>query len=166
MLRKYFNKENSQDETSNENSPEYPSKTAGLLSSSESEKNMTMPSDEDGTNYWIKLKEYQDEEMCLKLPMLRSNLISNSQTLIQFGIKEQPCEIDIIEGDILLKENSFTDPAEVLISSSLLKKMHIPIDLIYQLKISNDKAIIGPSIGLLLGGKKSTLQSNIYGKVL
>ena len=91
--------------------------------------------------------------MCLKLPMLRSNLITSDQISIQFGIKEQPCKIDIIERDIRLSRNSFTNPAEVLISSSLLKKMHIPMDLIYQLKISNDKAIIGPSIGLLLGEK-------------
>ncbi|WP_342432067.1 YheC/YheD family protein [Neobacillus sp. FSL H8-0543] len=153
VAKEILQQKNSQDEPSFGNSQEYPTKTTELLSSSESEKNTTMPSSEDDTNYWIKLKEYQDDEMCLKFPIHLSSLTNSTPTLLQFGIKEQPCKIDLIEEDILLKGNSFTDPIEVLISNTLVKKMHIPMDLTYQLKISKDKAIIGPSIGLLLGEK-------------
>jgi glutathione synthase/RimK-type ligase-like ATP-grasp enzyme len=144
---------NSHDEISNKYSLAYPSQSTELLSSSESKDNLIMLSNESSINLWIKLKEYQDEEMCLKLPTIGSNLITGNQISIQFGIKEQRCKVDILEKDIRLNKNSFTNPAEVLISRSLLKKMHIPIDLIYQLKISKDKVIIGPSIGLLLGEK-------------
>jgi glutathione synthase/RimK-type ligase-like ATP-grasp enzyme len=153
VAKEILQEKDSHDEISNEYSPEDLSQTTERLASTESEDNLIMTSNEDSMSHWIKLKEYQDEEMCLKLPMLRSNLITSNQLFIQFGIKEQPCKIDIIKKDIRLNRNSYTDPAEVLISSSLLKKMHIPIDLIYQLKISKDKAIIGPSIGLLLGEK-------------
>ena len=153
VAKEILKEKNSYDPISNEYSLAYPSQSTEPLSSSESEENMIMLSNEESFNLWIKFQEYQDEEMCLKLPKLRSNLITNNQITIQFGIKEQTCKIDIIEWDIRLNRNSFTNPAEVLISSSLLKKMHIPIDLIYQLKISKDKAIIGPSIGLLLGEK-------------
>ncbi|MDQ1004185.1 glutathione synthase/RimK-type ligase-like ATP-grasp enzyme [Neobacillus niacini] len=153
VAKEILQQKNYHDEISNEYSLAYPSQSTELLSSPESEDYPKMPSNEDSINHWIKLKEYQDEEMCLKLPMLQSNLITSNQIFIQFGIKEQTCKLDIIESDYRLNRNSFSNPAEVLISSSLLKKMHIPIDLIYQLKISNDKVIIGPSIGLLLGEK-------------
>jgi glutathione synthase/RimK-type ligase-like ATP-grasp enzyme len=152
VAKEILQEKNSHDEISNKYSLAYPSQSTELLSSLEFEDNMIVQNEE-SFNLWIKLKEYQDEEVCLKLPMLPSNLITSNQIAIQFGIKEQTCKIDIIERDTDLKQNSFTNPAEVLISSSLLKKMHIPMDLIYQLKLSNDKAIIGPSIGLLLGEK-------------
>ena len=153
VAKEILQEKNTHDEISNEYSPENLSQTTKRLSSPGSVDDLIIPSNEDSIHHWIKLKEYQDEEMCLKLPMLRSNLIISNPISIQFGIKEQPCKIEIIERDIRLNRNSFTEPAEVLISSSLIKKLHIPIDLIYQLKISKDKAIIGPSIGLLLGEK-------------
>jgi glutathione synthase/RimK-type ligase-like ATP-grasp enzyme len=153
VAKEMLQEKNSHDEISNEYSLAYPSQSTEVLSSSESEDNLILLSNEESINLWIKLKEYQDEEVCLKLPMLRSKLITSDQISIQFGIKEQICKIDIIERDFRLNRNSFTNPAEVIISSSLLKQLHIPMDLIYQLKISNDKVIIGPSIGLLLGEK-------------
>ncbi|MFP7299302.1 YheC/YheD family protein [Neobacillus niacini] len=147
VAKKILQEKNSQDEMSNEFSLAYPSR-----SNSKFEDN-TILSNEESINLWIKIKEFQDEEMCLKLPMLRSELITNNPFTLQFGIKDQKCKMDITGGDVRLNTNSFTNPAEVLISDSLLKKMHIPIDLIYQLKITKDKAIIGPSIGLVLGEK-------------
>jgi len=101
---------------------------------------------------WIKLIPFEAEEMTIKLP---GGLIHTSITelnALQFGIKEQPCKIDI-EGGVLLKYNTYYTPIEILISSSLLAKLHIPQDMVYQLKVSTDKVIIGPTIGLLLGEK-------------
>jgi glutathione synthase/RimK-type ligase-like ATP-grasp enzyme len=151
VAKELLQQKNAHDEISNEYSLAYPSQSTELLSSPESEDNQIMLSNEESINLWIKFKEFQDKEMCLKLPMPQSKLITSDQISIQFGIKEQTCKIDIIERDFRLNRNSFTNPAEVMISSSLLKKMHIPMDLIYQLKISNDKVTIGPSIGLVLG---------------
>ncbi|MFJ5760056.1 YheC/YheD family protein [Neobacillus sp. NPDC093182] len=147
------------DEISNEYSLAYPQSTE--LIPSQSEDKMIKHSNDHSINLWIKLKEFQEEEMCLKLPMLPSKLITSDQISLQFGIKEQTCKIDIIESDFRLNRNSFTNPAEVIISSSLLKKLHIPMDLTYQLKISNDKVIIGPTIGLLLG-ENNQLYSPAY----
>lgn len=151
VAKEILQQKNSHDEIRNEYSLAYPTQSTELLPSPESKDKLIMLSNEESINLWIKLKEFQDEEMCLKLPMLQSKLITSDQISIQFGIKEQTCKIDILERDFRLNENSFTNPAEVIISSSLLKKLHIPLDLIYQLKISNNKVIIGPSIGLLLG---------------
>jgi glutathione synthase/RimK-type ligase-like ATP-grasp enzyme len=151
VAKEILQQKNSHDGISNEYSLAYPSQSTKLLSSPESEDNLIMLSNEESINLWIKLKEFQDEEMRLKLPMLHSKLITSDQISIHFGINEQTCNIDIIEKDFRLNRNSFTNPAEVMISSALLKKLHVPMDLTYQLKISNDKVIIGPSIGLLLG---------------
>lgn len=153
VAKEILQEKNSHDEISNEYSLAYPSQSTEFLSSPESKDNVVMLSNEESINLWIKLKEFQDEEMCLKLSMPRSKLINSDKISIQFGIIEQTCKIDIIESEFPLNRNSFTKPAEVMISSSLLKKLHIPMDLTYQLKISNDKVIIGPSIGLLLGEK-------------
>lgn len=159
VAKEILQQKNPHDEISNEYSLAYPQSTE--LLSGRSEDKMIMHSNEDSINLWIKLKEFQEEEMCLKLPMLQSNLITSDQISIQFGIKEQTGKIDIIEREFRLNRNSFTNPAEVIISSSLLKKLHIPMDLTYQLKISNDKVIIGPTIGLLLG-ENNQLYSPAY----
>lgn len=149
VAKEILQQHNSHDESSNEYSLAYPQSTEMLPWRTEDK--LRMHPKEESINLWIKLKEYQDEKMCLKLPMLQSKLITSHQSSIQFGIKEQTCKIDIIERDFHLNQNSYTNPAEVIISSSLLKKLHIPMDLIYQLKITNDKVTLGPTIGLLLG---------------
>jgi glutathione synthase/RimK-type ligase-like ATP-grasp enzyme len=149
VAKEILQQKNSHDDSSNQYSVAFPQSTE--LLSSQSEDKTIMQSNEDSINLWIKLKEFQEEEMCLKLPMLASKLIPSDQISIQFGMKELTCKIDFMERDLRLEQNSFTNPVEVIISSALLKKLHIPMDLTYQLKISNDKVIIGPTIGLLLG---------------
>jgi hypothetical protein len=151
VAKEILQQKNSHDGISNEYSLAYPSQPTKLLSAPETEDNQIMLSNEESIHLWIKLKEFQDEQMCLKIPRLQSKLITSDLISLQFGIKEQICKIDSSESVFRLNRNSFTNPAEVIISSSLLKKLHIPIDLIYQLKISSDKIIMGPSIGLLLG---------------
>ncbi|MEH7352352.1 YheC/YheD family protein [Neobacillus drentensis] len=106
----------------------------------------------DDLRIWVKLIPFEAEEMTIKLPggLIHSSI--SELNALQFGIKEQPCKIDI-EGGVLLKYNTYYSPIEILISSSLLAKLHIPQDMVYQLKVSTDKVIIGPTIGLLLGEK-------------
>lgn len=106
----------------------------------------------DSSYVWIKLRVYEDEEMTIKLPGELMKSQNSELNVLQFGIKEQPCTI-MKEGAVLLKNNTFNTPIEILISRSLLTKLHIPLNIVYQLHFSSEKVIIGPTIGLLLGEK-------------
>ncbi|WP_066391389.1 YheC/YheD family endospore coat-associated protein [Neobacillus mesonae] len=104
------------------------------------------------SSIWIKLRPYEDDKLTLQLPSELIHYSNRQLTTIQFGIKEQTCYI-MKAGAVLLNNNTYHAPIEILISNTLLNKMHLQPDLVYQLKILGDKVIIGPSIGLLLGEK-------------
>ncbi|WP_223282737.1 YheC/YheD family endospore coat-associated protein [Neobacillus kokaensis] len=108
---------------------------------------------EDGESFlWVKLKPFDDEDQTVKLPVELINSAVAQLNVLQFGIKQLICKI-VIEEDIQISSNSFQTPIEISISSSLLKMLRIPENIVYQLKVSANKIIIGPTIGLLLGEK-------------
>lgn len=70
------------------------------------------------------------------------------QTLIKFGFKSVEININIARN---LKNN------EIEISDNILKSLKLPLFGRYHLKVKNNKLIIGPLIGILIGTKKDTL---------
>ncbi|MBS4194936.1 YheC/YheD family endospore coat-associated protein [Lederbergia citri] len=110
--------------------------------------------DEQSVNIWVKLKTFDHDEMIIKLPKgIISSVRNNDLMTILFGVKEETCRLKINEESVVLRNNSFNFPVEIYLSTSAVKKMHIPTDLVYQFKISNGKIVLGPSIGFLLGEK-------------
>jgi glutathione synthase/RimK-type ligase-like ATP-grasp enzyme len=102
---------------------------------------------------WARMKEFTDEEKIIKLP---KNLIRdfNLQSIkTKFGIKEVESKLVMNDESLLLQNNSAKAPFEIFVSSSLIKELKIPTDIVYQLIITKEKIIIGPTVGLLLGEK-------------
>lgn len=104
-------------------------------------------------NFWVKFKAFQDNQMTIKVPDRVANQLQKSPTSIKLGVKEEPCQCIIYKDAVPLKNNSYHYPIEILISQTLVDKMHLPLDLIYQIQFSNKKVLIGPTIGFLLGEK-------------
>ncbi|MDQ0197583.1 YheC/YheD family endospore coat-associated protein [Neobacillus ginsengisoli] len=104
-------------------------------------------------NFWVKFKTFQDNEMTIKIPDRVGNLLQKSPTSIKLGVKEEPCQCIVFKDAIPLRNNSYHQPIDIFISESLVNKMHLPLDLVYQIQFSNKKAVIGPTIGFLLGEK-------------
>ena len=152
VAKELLQQKNNPEETNIQNQPNDLIKMNELFSSSVKENKKIKQLIKEGFSVWIKLRVFDDEKMTLKLPGELMKTISSELNILQFGIKEQPCNI-IKEGAVLLKNNTYNAPIEILISRSLLTKLYIPLDMIYQLHLSADKVILGPSIGLLLGEK-------------
>ncbi|MEH7500892.1 YheC/YheD family protein [Neobacillus drentensis] len=104
-------------------------------------------------NVWVKFKVFQENEMTMKLPDRIAERWREQPEVVKFGINEQPCNFVIYEDAIPLRHNSYQNPADLFVSHTLVGHMHLPLDLVYQIQFSEGKAIIGPTIGLLLGEK-------------
>lgn len=105
-----------------------------------------------GSPVWVQFEAFEDKELTLKLPVELFHSSTARLNVLQFGIIEQLCNM-MIEDDVHGIGNSIHNPMIIKGSRALLKKMHVPENTVFQLKISNNKVIIGPSIGLLLGEK-------------
>ncbi|MEH7157356.1 YheC/YheD family endospore coat-associated protein [Neobacillus drentensis] len=104
-------------------------------------------------NVWVKFKVFHDPELKMKLPNRITERWRDQPEAVLFGVIEQPCHFDIYEDAIPLRHNSYNNPVDLFVSDSLVDKMHLPLDLVYQIQFTDRKAIIGPTIGLLLGEK-------------
>jgi hypothetical protein len=102
---------------------------------------------------WVKFKVFQDNEMTMKLPDRITERWRGQPEIVKFGINEQACQFEVYEDAIPLRHNSYENPVDLFVSHTLVEKMHLPLDLVYQIQFSENKAIIGPTIGLLLGEK-------------
>jgi hypothetical protein len=67
----------------------------------------------------------------------------------KFGMKETESKLVIKDESLLLHNNYFQAPFEILASSSLIKELEIPADIVFQLLIMKER----PTVGLLLGEK-------------
>lgn len=105
------------------------------------------------TNLWVKLNTFYDEETIIRLPKKIMGFSHVIDTTFQFGVKVQNCKCKADTRNIFYYETSYEAPIEIDISSSLAKKMHIAEDLIYQLRITDGKLSLGPTIGFVLGEK-------------
>ncbi|MEH7305057.1 YheC/YheD family protein [Neobacillus drentensis] len=104
-------------------------------------------------NVWIKFRVFQDDEILMKVPDRITERWREKPEVVKFGIIEQPCDFVTYEDTIPLRYNSYQNPIELFVSHTLVESMHLPTDLVYQIQIAENKAIIGPTIGLLLGEK-------------
>jgi hypothetical protein len=104
-------------------------------------------------NVWVKFKVFQDHEMIMKLPNRITESWREQPEIVKFGVNEQPCHFVNYEDAIPLRQNSYQNPLELFVSDTLVESMYLPVDLVYQIQFSERKAIIGPTIGLLLGEK-------------
>lgn len=104
-------------------------------------------------NVWVIFKAFQDEEMMMKVPDRITEWWREKPNVVKFGVIEQPCHFVIYEDAIPLRHNSYQNPIELFVSHTLVENMHLPTDLVYQIQFSEGKAIIGPTIGLLLAEK-------------
>jgi hypothetical protein len=64
-------------------------------------------------------------------------------------MKETESKLVIKDESLLLHNNYFQAPFEILASSSLIKELEIPADIVFQLLIMKER----PTVGLLLGEK-------------
>lgn len=100
---------------------------------------------------WIKIKAVPDHNPYICLPSQGTDICIDEMGVVMFGehwkwakIKTTPM-FDDIYGE------SYLNPVTVEISSSLIEHLHLPVELIYQLKWAGRYVILGPVIGLLLG---------------
>ncbi|MEH6906504.1 YheC/YheD family endospore coat-associated protein [Neobacillus drentensis] len=104
-------------------------------------------------NVWVEFKVFHDNEMKMKLPDRLTEKWREQPEIVKFGVNEETCHFEIYEDAIPLRHNSYQNPVELFVSDALVKLMHLPVDLVYQIQFSERKAIIGPTIGFLLGEK-------------
>jgi hypothetical protein len=115
-------------------------------------------------NVWVIFKAFQDEKMMMKVPDRITEWWREKPNAVKFGVIEQPCHFDIYEDAIPLRHNSYQHPIELFVSHALVESIHLPTDLVYQIQFSEEKAIIGPTIGLLLGEKNQVFNLNYMEK--
>ncbi|MEH7082978.1 YheC/YheD family protein [Neobacillus drentensis] len=115
-------------------------------------------------NVWVKFKVFQGDEIMMNLPDRITERWRDKPNVVKFGVIEQPCCFGIYEDAIPLRDNSYQNPIELFVSHTLVVSMHLPTDLVYQIKFSEGKAIIGPTIGLLLGEKNQVFNLNYMEK--
>ncbi|MBP3041812.1 YheC/YheD family protein [Bacillaceae bacterium Marseille-Q3522] len=114
---------------------------------------------------WVKIKAYENDNMEIQAPKGIMNNTLILPTEIQFGVKKEHCKVHINEKSIsTIRYNSYHYPIEIQVSGYLIEKMHIPIDFVYQLEIVENKVILGPTIGLLLGEKNQLYNPNYMEK--
>jgi hypothetical protein len=101
--------------------------------------------------FWIKIKPFKEEDFVVKVPHRMTRELSNIPVSVTFGVKRVECHFQSYDDPILLKYNSLDDPVEIFISDALIKKLHIPLDMVYQIMFSDETILFGPSIGILLG---------------
>ncbi|WP_077211702.1 YheC/YheD family protein [Bacillus dakarensis] len=102
---------------------------------------------------WVKFIEYFDVEDVIKVPERVKKILSFQPDSVKFGIKEVDCKFITYDDQIPYKKDFIQSPIPIFVSTSLLKKMQIPLECVYQLRFTNETCIVGPSIGLLLGEK-------------
>jgi hypothetical protein len=103
--------------------------------------------------FWIKIKPYSCKKYEVKVPGILAGIIQTIPQILKFGVKEEACEVISFEDSVPIWNSSYHYPIEIFLSDSLIEKMHIPADLIYQIRFEEKRAVIGPSIGFLLGEK-------------
>ena len=113
---------------------------------------------------WVRFKVFHDSELKMKLPDRITERWGEQPDTVKFGVIEQACQFVIYEDAIPLRHNSYQNPVDLFVSDSLVEKLHLPLDLVYQIQFSERKAIIGPTIGLLLGEKNQVYNLNYMEK--
>jgi glutathione synthase/RimK-type ligase-like ATP-grasp enzyme len=103
--------------------------------------------------FWVKFKIFDADEMQIKLPHRIAEQWKEQPEAVKFGVNELPCQFVIYEDAIPLRHNSYHNPVDLFVSHTLVENLHLPVDLVYQIQFSEGRAIIGPTIGLLLGEK-------------
>jgi len=121
-------------------------------------------SNRNSVQFWVKFKSFQDENVAFILPDRMGAELKSLPNTIQFGMKKIPCQFVLYEDAIPLKNNSFYFPVTLFVSQKLVEKMHLSLDLVYQIQFSDEKAIIGPTIGFLLGEKNNKYSLNYMEK--
>ncbi|MGJ7909439.1 YheC/YheD family protein [Neobacillus sp. LXY-1] len=117
-------------------------------------------------NYWVKLSVFHEEMNIIKIPNQMGEMLRDQPKSLKFGVKDEVCFFEYYEDPFSLKRNSFHTPAEIFISTTLSDQLHIPEGHIFQLHFNNGKAILGPTIGFLLGEKNHMYNLNYMEKFL
>jgi glutathione synthase/RimK-type ligase-like ATP-grasp enzyme len=100
---------------------------------------------------WISIKVVANDEKIIYLPPSMTSRF-NDEIKISFGKRKTYSEVLPARDLSMAGSNSFEDPIVLKISSKLAAVLGIPETLTYQIKFDRSSIIIGPTIGLLLGG--------------
>ncbi|WP_044337149.1 YheC/YheD family endospore coat-associated protein [Rossellomorea aquimaris] len=113
---------------------------------------------------WVKFIEMDGESPVIKLPQHLYNKGFGGLTVLKFGVNEETIKFIPYDDFTMIRENTYNNPIELFISSNLIKKMHIPLDMVYQMSARQNGVQIGPLIGFLLGNKNQTYHLNYMEK--
>lgn len=104
-------------------------------------------------HFWVSLKPFAHKEMIMRIPQDFFTFKQNGTGNLQFGVKELQIECESQQEQTLVtqNDNSMAKPLEIQVSTALVKEMCIPVDFVYQLKYEDDRFILGPTIGFVLG---------------
>jgi hypothetical protein len=105
---------------------------------------------------WVKLIEMDEESPVIKLPLHLFHTDLGGITVLKFGVNEETFKFIPDDDVTMLGENTYNTPIELFISSNLVRKMHIPLDMVYQMSARQSVVQIGPLIGFLLGNKNQS----------
>ncbi|MBP2642746.1 MAG: hypothetical protein H6Q67_633 [Firmicutes bacterium] len=122
---------------------------------------------------WAKIEVIPSDRESIYLPSSVS-IEGKSSMEIVLGGRSANVSVAYIDGQ-KLEESSFENPSKLVISDKLKDKLLIPETLVYRVKISDSRIVLGPVIGLLLGNytkrynpehmKKYSDRFGIYNKI-
>jgi glutathione synthase/RimK-type ligase-like ATP-grasp enzyme len=100
---------------------------------------------------WINIEVVSGSEAAIYLPKALVNRL-DEEIDISFGKKHAAVRV-FTDKELNMKEkNTFENPMKVRMTSKLIYKLSLPETLTYQMRYDSSSMIIGPAIGLLLGG--------------
>lgn len=99
---------------------------------------------------WISFQVVPSEELVIYLPNSFKKTLENLSYL-HFGNNFILAQVEYDKNTHIPDDNSYEKPTKIKITKALKENLLIPDDLTLQLKISKEKILIGPVIGLLLG---------------
>lgn len=123
---------------------------------------------------WVKIKKILDDDDSIYLP---ENLIEKAahKVKLQFATREMKAYLYTLSPSGEEYENTFYNPVVIECSTSVIDRLLIKEDLVYQMLYKDGTISLGPVIGLLLGGQQfyyhnsnmsaMTRSMNVYPKI-
>lgn len=99
---------------------------------------------------WINIEVVPSKKEFIVLPQ-GLNLKLEDEVRIVFGRGSSKAEVKISKELGNTGGEDYDNPIQIMLSSKLVEKLKIQEQITYQVKFSRNKAVIGPTIGLLLG---------------
>lgn len=100
---------------------------------------------------WINIDVVSSNKAAIYLPRAMTNRLED-EVEVSFGRKHADAEVFTAKDLDMPERASFETPVTIRMTSKLISMLSLPENLTYQIKYNSSSMMIGPTIGLLLGG--------------